>query len=373
MKKVRKTTVAYDHQIFAYQRFGGVSRYITELASRLPAVAPFDSCIVAPLHINETLAACSVRQIGMLRDMEFAGGRAVRGAANRLTSRFLMAALRPSLVHWTYFNPIPLARGSRSVLTVYDMVRELFPGDFSVNDSTALNKRRSVMQADHVICISQNTKADLMRLLHVPAEKISVTYLACSEDFKTAAAGKTSAGARPYILYVGQRSGYKGFADAIRSYGSSYRLTQELDFVAFGGPAFHSAESKLFESLGLRAGSVRHMAGSDHDLAHVYRHAHLFIYPSKYEGFGIPPLEAMACGCPVACANTSSIPEVVGEAAILFDPYDPDAMREALEAGCFDSQRRALLIQAGHARAALFSWDRCVRETAQVYSRVLGL
>ena len=367
--------VAYDHQIFAYQRFGGVSRYVVELASRIPMVAPFETRIVAPLHLNEYLRDAATPKFARWQALDFRRGVQLRGAVNRLLSPLMMKALAPAIVHWTYFNPVRMPRRSLGIVTVYDMIHELYAQQFSADDPTSANKRKSVERADHVICISHNTKADLMRLFGVPESKISVTHLGFSSAFSSdysSALATSSSPTRPYLLYVGQRDGYKGFADAVRAYAASRRLTSEFDFLSFGGPEFHSAERQLFDSLGLRAGSVRRVGGSDAELADTYRRARAFVYPSRYEGFGIPPLEAMACRCPVVCADTSSLPEVVGNAAISFDPADQDSLRDALESACFDEERRAALIEAGIARAAHFSWDRCARETAALYTRLLA-
>jgi glycosyltransferase involved in cell wall biosynthesis len=307
----------------------------------------------------------------MAKEFDFPHAQAARAVANRSLSYLAMRAIRPSLVHWTYFNPGPLPRRAVSVVTVYDMVHELFPDEFNPHDSTRENKRRAVARAEHVICISHNTKADLVKLLEVPDDKISVTHLGYSNVFRLAEAEHTVKHGN-YVLYVGQRNRYKGFNDAIRAFAGSNRLKRDFTFVAFGGTPFQAAELALFESLGLHEGSVRHMFGNDETLARLYRGARLFVYPSKYEGFGIPPLEAMACGCPVACANTSSLPEVVGHAALSFDPDDLDAMRDALETGCLNDGRRAELIKAGLERSALFSWDQCARKTASIYTRVIG-
>lgn len=368
-------TVIYDHQIFAYQRFGGVSRYFIELASRIPTLSSFSTRIVAPLHVNEYLRNSPTPKFASLRPLSFRGGMRVRGAVNRVASRLIMEALRPAVVHWTYFNPVRLPGKSLAVVTVYDMIHELFADQFSADDPTSANKRRSVQRADHVICISQNTKTDLMRLFGVPDNKISITHMGFSSAFRLsnpASSPVEPVTTRPYLLYVGQRGGYKAFADAVRAYASSSRLSEAFDFLAFGGPNFHPAEHALFDSLKLREGSVRRAIGNDDDLAKAYRNAQAFVYPSRYEGFGIPPLEAMGCGCPVVCANTSSLPEVVGDAAILFDPWDRDSLREALESVCFDGQRRAALIEAGIARSSRFSWDRCARETAALYTRLIA-
>jgi glycosyltransferase involved in cell wall biosynthesis len=127
----------------------------------------------------------------------------------------------------------------------------------------------------------------------------------------------------------------------------------------------------MIASLSLRPGSVVRLGGTDAELARAYRHARAFVYPSRYEGFGIPPLEAMSSGCVVACSNASSMPEVVGDAALLFDPNDVDAARKALEDACFSEDVRARLLTHGAMRVREFTWDRCANETVAAYRRVL--
>ena len=367
------STIAYDHQIFALQRYGGISRYFCEIAQRIPHLSQLATKVVAPIHLNEYLASSEVSKIGLFRPASFRGAGRLYRLPNRIAAPFAMRGVNPDLVHWTYFAPFKPPHGSKTVVTIYDMIHELFPDDFA-KDSTSRDKQHCVENADHVICISDSTKEDLMRLFEVPSDKISVTHLGFSSAFRQAVRGEANGAstARPYLLYVGHRRGYKGFSYALRAYASSNALRSEFDLVTFGGYPFDATEHALMRSLKLREGSVRRESGTDESLAAAYRGARAFVYPSRYEGFGIPPLEAMASGCPVACSNTSSLPEVVGSAAELFAPDDVNALREALERVCFDEARRLDLIERGLQRSHLFSWDRCAQETASIYARLMA-
>jgi glycosyltransferase involved in cell wall biosynthesis len=366
-------TIVYDHQTFVTQEFGGISRYFCELASRIHGRDGFKARVIAPLHHNAYLPSCEVPKTAYRLQGNFRGrGRLCQTISGALTPALIRLS-HPSLVHRTYYTPYPRPGELPVVLSVFDMIHELFPKSFGTHDPTFRNKYPSIKAADHLICISESTADDLMRLFDVPRAKISVTYLACSDVFAAAApTGEVPPHSRPYLLYVGQRAGYKNFDTALLAYASSPQLRDEFDFAVFGGHTLSRDEQELIDSLKLRPGTIVRLNGSDQELARAYRHARAFVYPSKYEGFGIPPLEAMSSGCVVVSSNASSIPEVVGDAAAVFDPTSIDDARRALEEACFSESTRARLLSAGADRVRQFTWDRCARETSAAYRRVIN-
>jgi len=400
--------VVYDHQAFTLQRVGGVSRYACELASRVAGSDDFRALVVAPLHINDHLAEAAVPVRGLHVPLRHTRPQRLAAWISQTLTPLASLGLRPALLHRTYYahTRMPasaaasVAASLPTVVTVHDMIHERYAGEFPRDDTTSRDKRARVESADLVICVSRHTADDLVRLLDVPPARIRVVPQGVSAVFMSdqsahpnpslrADASQHRAqhpgqrpvhhpvhsegpGQRPYLLHVGQRGGYKNFAGALRAYAQSPRLRTEFDLVVFGGLPLLPAEQALARSLGLRPEAVRRVEGSDAALARAYRQARALVYPSRYEGFGLPPLEAMACGCPVACANTSALPEVVGEAAELFNPDDVPAMAQALERVCFDEARRSVLVRAGAERARQFSWDRCARETMQAYRDLLG-
>lgn len=365
--------ITYDYQIFSSQKYGGISRYIYELSRNLAAShTPRVSCsVLSPLYINAYLGVRhpTVPIVGIRVPALRYTGR-LRRLFNQHVSRCLMQIWHPDLVHETYYASHTAApRGVAIVLTVYDMIHEIFAEYFRKNDRTSEMKRLAVDRADHVICISENTRRDLVRLFGVPEEKTTVVPLASSLDIEAATLGPSVDG--PFILYVGARGGYKNFDRLLEAYAGSRLLREDFKLVCFGGRPFSKDELLRMCTLGVSEGHVFHFAGGDDALRGLYRDAELFVYPSLYEGFGIPPLEAMGLGCPVACSNAGSIPEVVGEAAALFDPYDVGSMIDALERCTHDAQLTKGMRSEGRRRARLFSWERCASETIEVYSKVL--
>ena len=252
------------------------------------------------------------------------------------------------------------------------MIHEKFASSFPHADKTARYKALAAARADHVICISESTRRDAIEILGLPSEKTSVVYLGF--DLMTTAGARAEepvlSAREPYLLYVGNRGGYKNFLRLLEVCGGSPQLKAGYTLICFGGGAFHEDELKTMHRLGLDRGQVTQIGGEDQVLATLYKHAVALIFPSLYEGFGIPPLEAMSYDCPVVCSNTSSIPEVVGEAGEYFDPADTESMCAAIERVVMSESHRQSLIAKGRARLKCFSWDRCAAETLDIYRKL---
>lgn len=364
--------IAFDHQIFGWQEYGGISRYAFELASALHKHAEQEVAIFCPLSVNRYLEHAPA---GLLR-----GGRRVpvfpkSGRIYRALNGWLagpgMLRFKPDIVHETYYAGHGVSvPGARRILTVYDMIHERFPENFSPADPTRREKSLAVARADHVICISEQTRRDLIELLQVPHEKTSVVHLGFALTASDQPAEPVQPRERPYLLFVGSRGGYKNFQQLLKAFAQSTSLRSSLQLLCFGGGSFKPAELQAIERVGLDSDAVAQVAGNDQLLAHHYRHARAFVYPSRYEGFGIPPLEAMSFDCPVACSNVSSIPEVVGDAAEMFDPDNIDSIVAALERVATDEPRRQALVEKGRERLKRFSWAACAEATLKVYQGV---
>lgn len=361
--------IAFDYQAFALQSYGGISRYFTRLAQGLLSMEQ-QVGIFAPLHRNNYLSSLQQAVVyGRYVNRYPPKTARLFLAYNHFRSRSGIAKWKPDLVHETYYSQSGSApQKCPTVITVYDLIEEIFADEFPEADNTIAIKRVAINRANHVICISENTKLDLMRLHGTPASKISVVYLGF--DQLAARDGPrivdTFSG-KPFLLYVGQRAGYKNFAGFLKAVSASKRLISDFDIVAFGGQQFSSAELCLMHSLGFAEDQIQHRSGSDNMLGNLYNSARAFVYPSLYEGFGIPPLEAMAHRCPVISSNASSMPEVIGAAGEYFDPADTDDMQRAIEAVVYSDGRVNDLRTSGEKQLAAFSWNKCTQETLGVY------
>lgn len=367
--------IVFEHQIFTQQSYGGISRYFVRLAQGLLALG-HQVDVVAPIHRNRYLKDLPVARVHGMQLERFPPktGRLFM-LANDQFSKLKMRNMGADLLHETYYSAKPVrASVEGRVITVYDMIHEKFASDFPARDTTSKQKRLSVDRADHVICISHSTKNDLCALFDIPEHKVSVVHLGFekfnqrSDASYVLTAGKA---VRPFLLYVGSRGGYKNFDRMLRAVAARTALKNTFDVLAFGGGAFNATEQALITTLGFAPQAVRQVGGDDTVLGSLYAQASAFVYPSVYEGFGLPPLEAMAHDCPVVTSNSSSMPEVVGNAGAYFDPLDIESQAEAICSVVFDEQRCGVLIALGRKRLPLFSWGRCALETQSVYQKVL--
>ena len=277
------------------------------------------------------------------------------------------------MIHETYYSNQGKEKSSLPrVTTVYDMIHEIFPENFPMRDETSVWKRKTIERVEHVISISHSTKKDLVKYFGVDEEKITVVHLGVdSSAFQTNNATPIETTFRPYLLFVGGRGGYKNFISLLNAFSSSTQLKQDFDLVAFGGGEFNSDERNMVSTLGFSADQIRHVSGSDDKLASLYSNASALVYPSLYEGFGLPVLEAMACSCPVISSSTSSMPEVVGDAGEYCDPSSLDDIRRAVECVVYSSTRSDDLIKRGLERVQLFGWKKCAVETIDVYTEIV--
>lgn len=366
--------IAYDYQAFTLQSYGGISRYFACLAQGLMNLQ-HQVKIIAPLHRNSYLGLLPPGIVDGRGITKFPPKTArLFIAYNYLATRLKIAQWQPDVVHETYYSRVGSApKNCPTVITVYDMIHELYRNEFPAHDNTSALKIKAIQRADHVICISENTKQDLMRLHGTDANKISVVHLGFT---KFGDKGKISPPAelnrKPFILYVGNREGYKNFSGLIKAVALSKKLVNDFDIIAFGGGQLTSAESSLIQSSGFAPEQVRQVSGDDILLGQYYEAARAFVYPSLYEGFGIPPLEAMAHRCPVISSNTSSMPEVIGNAAEFFDPSQAQSVCLAIENVVYSDARSAELRHLGHHRLKAFTWKKCTAQTLVVYRAVLG-
>ena len=208
----------------------------------------------------------------------------------------------------------------------------------------------------------------MINYFHVPIEKTTVIYHGYS-TIQVNSKSTSFINKKPFILFVGQRPGYKNFTNFIKSYSSSYYLKQNFDIYVFGNKIFNKKELILFHDLGI-VKNIHFYSGDDTILANLYSNASLFVYPSLYEGFGMPLLEALSYGCPVICSNTSCFEEILGNAAIYFNPYNLDEIKNSMELLLSSKSVQDNCRINGKERLSNYSWKKCALETEKVYKKI---
>lgn len=357
--------ILFDYQIFSLQQFGGISRYFSEIYWRINQFGGCNASVFCPLSVNHYLASGKNR-IRFKIPQIAKTGKLIRFVNDNMT-RIYTALNEFDIIHKTYYLD-NRKLGKKTVVTVYDMINELYPDFFPDNATLSHQKIEAVKKADAVICISHNTKKDLLDRMDIDPAKVFVTHLGFS-DLCVDQESRIQI-PEPFILYVGKRGEHKNFNQLIRGFAASSKLKDDFHIVCFGDKPFDKGEMELFCSTGLKIEKIHHISGDDHQLAHAYHQATAFVYPSLYEGFGIPVLEAMSCKCPVICSNSGSLPEVTGQAAELFNPNDVDAICQSLENVLYSNQRLNELMTMGKHQCELFSWNRCAQETLDVYRSI---
>ena len=265
------------------------------------------------------------------------------------------------------------------ILTIHDITPFIFSEEHRLGRPLIykLLLPRTLKTADKIITDSNSTKNDLINYFNIPEEKIRVILLAADEKFKPLnnkeireAKQKYSLNF-PFILYIGTLEPRKNIPSLIKAFYKLKKKTLQYKLVITGKKGWKYKEIfETIDKLNLQNDVVFTGYVSDEDLPALYNAADLFVYPSIYEGFGLPPLEAMACGTPVITSNTSSLPEVVGDAGIMIDPCNVDGLADAMYEVLTKAGLRANMIKKGLERAEMFSWEKCARETLEVYEEV---
>jgi glycosyltransferase involved in cell wall biosynthesis len=363
--------ILYDGQIYGQQFAGGINRYFANLIERLPNsyYPTLTTCHLRDLHYpqHQNLKTRFFKRFG------FQPGR----LCYWLEKQHFWAVENLGhfdLLHPTYYTLLTRRSLASSqlpiVLTVYDMIHEIFADRLDPTGEFAEIKRKAILSAQIVLCISESTKRDLLERIPIPEERVRVTPLATEIDANVADNTAKVPNA-PYFLYVGGRPDYKNFDCVLKAFVKAKSKQVDLHLCVVGAP-FNANEQQRIASLELEQHIENYGYVNDPQLAQLYRCSLAFVYPSLYEGFGIPLLEAMSCGTAVIAANNSSIPEVVGDAGLLFDSKNSDELTDRLLFIAENPIARKQLIQKGHHRTKRFSWDQTTTQTIAAYRTLVS-
>jgi glycosyltransferase involved in cell wall biosynthesis len=361
-----------DDEIFIYQRFGGVSRIFSELLKRLPHERDIDLNFASTYSENEYLNELKRTQYPpFLKNFSFPlKGKILRTLLKFINHKQVVKQLgsgkidvfHPSFYEDYYVNVLQNSP-TKLVFTVHDLIHEKFPSNGS-DKRMAQKKAANIALAQRIIVVSEHTKKDLLaQYPSVNPAIISVIYLSHSLPVLSEPIEGLP---DKYILFVGERAGYKNFKQLLEAFAEVSILHPDLHLFCAGSRPF-SATEKAFLAQAQLEQKVKQQPLSEKQLKYAYENALLFVFPSLYEGFGIPILEAFASKTPVLISNRSSLPEVAQGAAQLFNPDEPGDLSKQLKSLLNDVNLRQHLIELGSNRVKDFSWEKHYAKTLEVY------
>lgn len=356
--------VLYDHATFC-QHYGGASKYFTEIIKRLP---PSIRTLSLLLCNNAYLSEASIHKSSSLqRYLLTHYPKTYR--INWLSTGWQLHTADYDVYHPTSYAPkwLWIPKRKKVVMTFHDLTVMKFPQYFDkpYRELSIAQQREAADRADYIIAISQNTKNDLINAFGTSPDKIKVIYHGVEES----TVSYMRLYEAPYILYVGARTAYKNFTNCVIAFKIIHSKYPELHLVCTGSP-FTRREQDFFMELGIQS-YVSSISASEVQMDALYQHAEVFVYPSFYEGFGMPILEAMRNGCPVALSNTSCFPEIAGDSGVYFNPSDPEEMASVMEQLILNKDLRQNIIRKGNDKVQNFSWDKCAKEHLLLYESLL--
>jgi glycosyltransferase involved in cell wall biosynthesis len=370
--------IILDPQIFNEQKFGGISRYFTELYLALSQESSVD--IECPLQYSENMhlkeAGLYQNYMNQVLNQRWLPKFIKKKILKKIKSINIKNTIKTlhqgdfDVFIPTYYSPYFLdsLNGKPFVLTVYDMIHEILPQYFtSANDfETVKNKKLLMEKATKIISISESTKRDIIKIYpHIDSRKIEIVYLSHSIKPKNVVELDLP---KEYILFVGNRTIYKNFLFFLKAVAPILQSNPKLFLVCAGGNRIYSNEQKLIKELKLSQQVIQRNF-EDYELSAYYSNAYCFVFASEYEGFGIPVLESMACGCPVVLANHSSFPEVAGDAGVYFELNNQDDLKQKVEKLVYDKQHRDIYISKGYEQVKKYSWQKTADECLKVFQK----
>lgn len=363
--------VVYDSQAFVMQEYGGISRYFHELFKQFETQDDMSLGLPFLFSKNHYLTKQNKRFLIKYTKRNYILKKKAQVFNNIITNQYLLNT-DFDLFHPTYYSEYFLRSLKKKpyVLTVHDLIQEKFRVYFPNTEKNTAMKKMLIDKASRIIAVSNHTKQDLIGLFGVNESKIDIVYH-----------GNSIIGNQPlieiqqrlpeqFLLFVGTRDGYKNFKTFLTAMSLLLCQYPELNIVCAGGGPFKSDELALINKLRIQK-RILQLKLDDNSLGYIYSKAVCFVFPTLYEGFGIPLLEAFSNRCPVACSNTSSLPEVGGDAAVYFLPTDTDSISATVRDLIENQQLRNDLIQKGIKRIAQFSWQKTAEETKNVYQKVI--
>ncbi|WP_312195954.1 glycosyltransferase family 4 protein [Epilithonimonas vandammei] len=370
--------ILLDPQIFTQQTYGGISRYYTEIFSELNKREDIE--VVLPIYytdnfyLKKTNLLSKNRILTSFYDILSFFKVSTKTLRRKKSEKFLKQVCQNNnydVFVPTYYNPyfLDLIGEKPFVLTVYDMIHELFPQYFYDDPYRVTeNKKKLIYKANRIIAVSHNTKKDILTIFpDLDPEKIHVIHHGSSIKIEDNIRIDLPSN---YILYVGSRADYKNFKFLVNSINPILKENPDLMLLAAGGGEFTQEEINYIEKSHLSQ-QIKQQNFEENQLGHFYKNAIFFVFPSQYEGFGIPVLESMACGCPIILSDAGSFPEIAEDAGIYFDITSDDDLRKKIRMLLNDENLRKQFTEKGLEQVKKFDWKIAAEQCLDVYAQAV--
>lgn len=357
--------------MFLIQKYGGITKYFCELIKNLPAGNEYELSVIFSenQHLKDEYQYFKKVHLPIPKKESRIGKFLKRHFynINKNYSKKIIFKNRYDLFHPTYYDPYFLDNLKKPyIITVHDLIEFKFQEQYKRN-SRIPQMTKVIQNAARIISISENTKKDLIEILKINPEKIDVIH----HGFNKASSfiKKPNIFGR-YILFVGVRKGYKNFITLAKAFSILRINDKDLKLICVGEP-FNKKERDELQNLKILENTIA-LGVDESTLNHLYNYALAFVYPTLYEGFGMPILEAFANNCPVCLSNTSSLPEVAGNGGIYFEPNDINSISMAISKVIYNSELSQQMAFKGKIRLNNFSWKKCAEETIKSYAKAIS-
>jgi len=349
----------FSYDIFYLQKYGGISSYFSNLAKEF-IIKKRNINISCKLHKNYNLKILGDIVDGYKINYPYILNNIIQKVNNFYFEKYIKIT-KPKIIHYTYFNNnFNRYKNINKIINCWDLTHE----KFNENSTIRNLKKKNFTEAKKIICPSYKVKKDLMNYYDIDSNKIAVTYF--SSDYQIEEEKKKIL--QDYILYVGSRSDYKNFEKFVEAFSKSKRLKRDFKILIFGGEKHNICGLNVLEKYKINLNRFKFVSGSNEDLKFYYKNVRLFIYPSLYEGFGIPLIESMRMGCPIISSNGGALEEIGGNGLVYFDPLSAEDIKNKIEDNIYDDYKLKNKIIYGFKRSKKYSWKKCATETYRIYN-----
>ncbi len=360
--------IAFDHTIFLIQKYGGVTRYFCQIFNSIKN--KHKTKILSPFYQSKFLKNYS-KDVIKLKNIDNIPKYTTKllNYTNLVINNSYLKVWKPDIIHKTYYNDFKYKFiNAKKVLNVWDLSHEIYHYMYN-KPKNWRPKEKALKTVDHIICSSKKTQKDLVKYYDIEIDKTSIVYQSTPNLSDNINLNKDK---NRNLLFVGSRKKYKNFEKLLEAFSLNLQVLKDFNLICFGEEDISVEEKYLIEKHNLNKKNIFFEKGNDKKLSELYMNSRALIYPSKNEGFGFPPLEAMSYGCPVITSNNDAILEATGLNEYSFDPEDPRDILNKIEKVIYSNDTIENLMKYGLNRVKNFSTEKTFNNIDNIYNKIIS-